>query len=129
VIQKVSWGFNVFLYTDMGDTKAVYSDRELLDWLSIGCKISKPYILLSMNALVYEVLDNYFADTAAIYFDRSIHFTIGMSQMYQDSHGRQINISLPRNTKKIRINRPRPPMDTEQAELSPEQYLNMIEFS
>ena len=48
----------------MGDTKAVYSDRELLDWLYIGYKISEPHILLSLNALVYEVLDKYFADTA-----------------------------------------------------------------
>ena len=129
VIRKVSWGFNLFLYTDMGETKAVYSDRELLDWLYIGYQISKPHILLSLNALVYEVLDKYFVDTAESDLDRSIHFTIGISQMYQDDQGRQLEISLPRNTKKIHIYRPRPPMDAKQEEISPEQYLEMVEFS
>lgn len=129
VIRKISWGFNIFLYTDMGETKAVYSDRELLDWLYIGYQISKPHILLSLNALVYEVLDKYFVDTAGSDIDRSIHFTIGISQMYQDDQGRQIEISLPRNTKRIHIFRPRPPMDTEQEEILPKRYLDMIEFS
>jgi hypothetical protein len=45
IFMKVDIGFNMFLYTNLEDHFAVYSDMELTDWIRAGHYFSKPHIL------------------------------------------------------------------------------------
>jgi len=125
-MMMISAGLNTFLYTDMGDTMAIYSDIDLLDWLAIGRELDKPYILLPLNALIYEMLDSYSLQDVGM--DRSIKVTIGRSTVYDTPYGRQVDFSIPRNTRAIRVFRPHRPMTDDQDEITASEYKSMMEF-
>ncbi len=125
-IMKISAGLNTFLYTDMGDNMDICSDIELLDWLTIGHQVDKPFILLSLNALFAEILDTYHLQDFEI--DTSIRITIGRSMVYQTPNGRQISLSIPRNTRNITIYRPVGPMADDKEVITPSEYQSMMEF-
>jgi|GEM_PF-1744868 len=125
-IMKISAGFNTFLYTDMGGTMAVYSDRELVDWLAISYEFSKPYVLLSLNAVVYEILDKFLLQDMEI--DRSIRITIGRSTIYKTPYGRDVELSIPRNTRRIMVFLPSRPMSDEKEEVTGLEYQSIMDF-
>jgi hypothetical protein len=105
ILMKINLGFNMFLYTDLNETKAIYSDNELMDWIRVSYQLPEARILLSLNCVVYYVIDNFYKDTDNFTFNRQILFTIGDSTMMNESDGRIITLSIPRNTKQIHIGR------------------------
>jgi hypothetical protein len=123
---KASVGFNVFLYTDMGGNKAVYSDTELVDWLQVSYQFTQPYILLSLNATMREVAGIFPA--ADLPDGQLITFNIGRSTFYEEADGRTVSFSIPRNTKHIRVYRPMRPMSNDREEVSAEEYFRMMEI-
>jgi hypothetical protein len=58
ILMKINLGFNMFLYTDLNETKAIYSDNELMDWIRVSYQLPEARILLSLNCVVYYVIDN-----------------------------------------------------------------------
>ncbi len=106
VVMKIQHGFNTFLYTDMNETMAIYSDIELLDWIRASHMFPQAHILISLNSLFYEILDKYLKDSSEYQINREIRFTIGHSEMHQSEGGRAVIFSIPTNTKQIVVFRP-----------------------
>ena len=131
IIMKVQYGFNIFLYTDFEGNMAINSDIELLDWIRIGYTSSYAYILLSMNALLHEIIDKYLKSKDKLMINREIKFTIGQSQIYDVENGRVVSFSIPKKTKEILIFRPMKFNNDgkeKPKELTEKQYLEMIKI-
>ena len=124
IFLKVDIGFNMFLYTDLEGHFAAYSDMELSDWIRAGYNFSQPHILLSLNAVIYELEDNFLlSKEISLNPERRISITIGASQVYETPTGREVTFSLPKNTKSIIL---LPPV---QPEKSCEEYWRMVRIS
>lgn len=129
ILIKVQLGLNVFLYTDLEGNMEIYNDLELIDWLRIGPELSKPYVLLSMNAVIYEIFDRYYK-TPPFDINRQLNMAVGVAAIYEGDDGRIAQFSLPRKTKKIWIARPvHLSVSDEGADetLSAKQIMDMIE--
>jgi hypothetical protein len=128
ILMKINFGFNMFLYTDLNETKAIYSDNELMDWIRASYILPEARILLSLNCVVSYVIDNFYKDADNFTFNRQIIFTIGNSEMINEPDGKIITLSIPRNTKQIHVYRPMKPHSDKSNELTPEDYIKMMEF-
>ena len=122
---RLSLGFNIFLYTDLNENIAFYSDVELSDWIRAGDYFESPYIILSMNAMIREMESKYFKKLEYQLSREPGDNTmfLGMSQVHKTKEGRVVILSIPKDTIKIVILPPMEPKHTN------EDYLNMIEFS
>ncbi len=121
---RVDAGFNMFLYTDLNENFAAYSDIELSDWIRAGHYFSQPYILLSLNAVIYELEDRYLKSGGPILNPkREISVTIGASQVYESSEGRVAIYSLPSKIQSVVL---LPPM---QQDKTPDEYLELVRVS
>ncbi len=120
---KVDIGFNMFLYTDLKENFAVYSDLELIDLIRVGHNFSDPHILVSVNAVVYEIEEKYFKSIGPILNpERKISVTVGASQWHENSEGRTAIYSLPSGIKSIII---LPPVKPDRPI---DEYLDLIEM-
>jgi hypothetical protein len=131
VLMKIQLGFNLFLYTDLNEIRCIYSDIELQDWLRIGHQLSKPYVLLPINTIIYEIYDKYFQLNSEFELNREIKMTIAhsllikRSQVTENGEGNSVIFSLPNKTKEIKILRPIDEVSKDQAA---NDYLNMVEI-
>lgn len=101
-LQKVSLGFNMFLYTDLRSTFAFFSDIELLDFLDIGPKLETVRTLLSINSIVIEILDKYY-EAPDFHVHRQPRISVGRSTVYKNPDGRLVTFSVPLEANKIII--------------------------
>lgn len=105
VLTELQLGLNVFLHTDLEGNIGIYNDQELIDWLRIGPELSMPYVLLSMNAVIYEIFDKYYK-SPPFNINRQLKITIGRATIYEYNDGRIAHFSVPRKTKAIWIDHP-----------------------
>jgi hypothetical protein len=129
VFRKLGVGFNLLLFTDLDEHMDVMSDIELLDWIQGFYVIDDPIILLSVNNIVVELLTKCFPGLASGDYGKKILFTIGHSHITDESAGRGVSLSLPRNTKRISIFRPwASPGFSRIEQLTKDEVLQMIEL-
>lgn len=128
VFRKLGVGFNLILFTDLDEHMDIMSDIELLDWIQCFHVVDGPIVLLSVNNIVVEVLSKFLPGLASEDYGKKILFTIGQSQIKDDSEGRHVSLSLPRNTKCISIFRPWTTGDTGIEPLTKDEILRMIEL-
>ncbi len=129
LMQKIDNGLNVFLYTDCQENIGFYSDIELTDYLRIGYEFSEPYLVISMNSLVYELIEK--CITPKIYeIDRNncITSTTGCSRICEMKDGKVVVFGIPKNTKKIFITTPMPDAEDEDNEERIKYYKSISEF-
>ncbi len=130
-LTKIDLGLNVFLHTDFEENMGIYNDQELIDWIRIGPNLLEPYVILSMNSVIYEIFDKYFKAKPQYDINRRIRITIGRASIYEHDDGRIAQFSVPRKTKGIWIDRPikETACDEDPCEkLSVKQILDMIEI-
>lgn len=124
IFLRVHIGLNVFLYTDLEENMAIYCDVDLADWIRAGYNFSQTFTLLSMNAVIYEVEDEYFKSSKRMVNpDRRISLSIGSSQTHYTTAGRVAVFSLPSELKEVIVI---PPMRPDR---EPERYLEVIKIS
>ena len=124
IFLRVNIGLNVFLYTDLDENMAIYSDIDLVDWIRAGYNFPQTFILLSMNAVIYELEDKYLTSGKHMLNpDRTISMGIGSSQTHYTESGRVAVFNLPSEVKAVIVT---PPMRLDR---EPEQYLEMIKIS
>jgi hypothetical protein len=124
IFMKVDIGFNMFLYTNLEDHFAAYSDMELTDWIRAGHYFSKPHILMSLNATIYEIEDQYLkSGVPFLNPERKISMTIGAAQSHETSTGRTVIYSLPSKVESVIL---LPPIDQDRPA---EKYLELVKIS
>lgn len=121
-LEKVALGFNVFLYTDLKENFGYYSDIELLDFLRIGPDERQPYVMLSTNAVVWEIADTLMKSKPRL--SRELRIFAGPSQIHTTKHGRGVIVSLPRGVSSLEILPPTPARG--QKPLSDEEIRGMV---
>jgi hypothetical protein len=126
ILTRINFGLNLFLETDFEDNCEIYADIDVVDWLIIGHKSPKPRLLLSMNSVIDEVFDKYFEPKTGFEFNRNVTTSAGLSVILERGDGREVTLSLPKNTKSITIYRPF--MTKDEQVLSEHEYLKMIKF-
>lgn len=124
IFMKVDLGFNIYLYTDLKETFAAYSDMELVDWIRAGNLLSEPKILFPLTGFVFDMEDKLLENGERVLNpSREIKFTIGASQWHQTKTGRTVVSSLPGEVEAIylltpvRQNRPT------------EEYIDIVQIS
>jgi hypothetical protein len=130
LMSQLDLGLNVFLYTDCQDEIGFYSDVDLVHYLRIGYEFSEPYLLISMNSLIYELIEKYI--TPPIYeVDRKncIKHTIGFSEINGAKEDRVVCFGIPRNTKRIFITTPMPDTEDIDNEERINYYKSITEFT
>jgi hypothetical protein len=124
IFSRVDTGFNMFLYTDLDETYAAYSDIELSDWIRAGHHFSQPHILLSLNAVIYELEDSFLKSGGPVLNPkREVSVTIGASQLYETSEGRVAIYSLPNEIQSVVLVPPA------QQDRTPGEYLELVSMS
>ncbi len=121
IFYRVDIGLNLFLYTDLNENIGVYSDVDLGDWIRAGHYFPKVFVLISMNAVIYELEDHYLEPGVRIINpQRKKSMSIGASQiMYKDSQSIAI-FSIPKDVTSIVL---LPPM---QCNKKTEDYMDLI---
>ncbi len=124
IFLRVNIGLNMFLYTDLDENMAVYSDIDLADWIRAGYNFPDTFILLSMNAVAYELEDKYLKSGARVLNpDRRISMSIGSSQVHFTASGRTAVFGLPREVKAVIVIPPK------RRDRQPEKYLELIRMA
>jgi hypothetical protein len=100
VVQNMTLGLNMFLYTDLRENFGFYSDIDLLDFLRIGSEIAEAHVLMSMNSVFFEVLDKYYTKKV-LDVPRRPQVFAGHSQVVETPSGRLVTFSVPLRTDKI----------------------------
>jgi hypothetical protein len=124
IVFKVGLGFNIFIFSDLNETYCIESDIEFQDWLHIMNKEESPFIILSINKIVYDINKRIYKNSLDI--DENLKFTIGQSQMIEEKNGNVISFSIPKNTKKIILYKPM--IDDNEVGLNLDDYKKMIEL-
>lgn len=125
-LNKVAFGFNLFLYTDLRENFGFYSDVELLDFLSIGPETRSGKALLSINSIVLEIFDKYYKEPD-FKVPRDLRIFAGRSTVFQNEDGRLVTFSIPIKASKIVIF---PPMQIEGKRVpTAEEIIRTIEVS
>jgi hypothetical protein len=125
ILLKINLGFNIFIFTDLKENYCIESDIEFLDWLSLFNTEDHPYVLLSLNKVLYEIDEKIFKNTLNI--NREIKYTIGRSQLYEEEDGRIVTFSIPKDTKEIHLFKPLNYNNEE--DVTWEKYKEMMKFN
>ena len=124
IFLRVNIGLNLFLYTDLDENLAIYSDMDLVDWIRAGYSFPQTFILLSMNAVIYELEDKYLkSGKRMLNPDRRISMSIGSAVTHYTESGRVVVFNLPSEVKTVIVTLPN------RLDRKPEQYLGMIKIS
>jgi len=124
IFLRVDIGLNLFLYTDLGENIGVYSDIGLVDWIRAGHNFSQVFVLLSLNAVIYELEDKYLRHNVSVLNpDRRISMAVGSSQVHYTKSGRVAIFNLPSEVMSIVLT---PPMRLDR---DPNEYLKMVQVS
>jgi hypothetical protein len=127
VLTRVFAGVNLFLYTDLNETMALYSDVELVDWLRIGHNFSEAYFLLSINAVIYEIEDRVVKFRSEEPIAHNLSVWTGSSQIHETKSGRVVVSQIPLNTESIVLIKPLG--NGKSSPLSNEEYSRRLRFS
>lgn len=123
IFTTVDIGLNMFLYTDLDENFAAYSDLDLVDWIRAGQNFSSPYVLMSLNAVIYEIENKCLKSGGPILNpDRKITMTIGASQLHETSTGRMLICSLPSRIESVTLLPPAQP------DRPIDQYLELVKM-
>lgn len=125
IVFKIRIGFNVFIFSDLNETFCIESDIEFQDWLHIMNKEENPFIILSLNKIIYDINKKFYKNSLDI--DENLKFTICQSQMIKEENGNIVSFSIPKNTKKIILYKPMNIGDNN-VDLNWDDYKKMMEF-
>ncbi len=125
--ERMFLGLSVFIYTDFKGNLGFYSDNELQDFIHIGHELVDPYVLLSLNATLKEIIERYYTGTD-LKFSNDIRISSGMSTLLRNENGNKYLVSVPNDTVEISILTPLGERENN-GEISDEikmKYLKMI---
>ena len=122
ILHKIVFGLNAILYTDFVENFAIYSDIELSDWIRISYQFPQPFVIMSLNAVIWEIDEKYLRAEDRFFARREPAVYVGTAQVHETDQGKLVVCSIPKDTNSIVIIPP-----TQNAK-SPDEYLGMIQI-